>query len=421
MRLFIRPLDTQFHRSGLPFDAGQDTEVTGLFPPWPRTVYGALRAKGFHKAAVSLDSLAQKSPHPVLGDKSSFGSMILKGPLLATLGRDGQLPMLVLLPFPRDLVRQKDKHTLWHLQPDEEKSLADCSDLSRVSLQRLTTKCPDIVEEVQDRLMTSDESLVRYLCHEQDGQDEGNLSKLIADLFLSEPRLGIKRDRRLRTVATGMIYQVQHHRLQDEKSLAGLLVELIDAREAIPDRGLLRLGGDGRPAAYHKLIDPNDPQDQKAWWKTPRLRVIDKISQTGRFKAYLITPGLFRGGAIPDICCLRSAKVQGTLKVDGQKQTFSLVGACLGKKMEVGGWDIQKRQPKAMRRAVPPGSVYFFHFNNWPGPEEGRRWAKALWDSLHFKSWCSEEPWTDEQGQVLPDSELGPGKEGFGLILIGGW
>ncbi|GFP43398.1 hypothetical protein HKBW3C_02528, partial [Candidatus Hakubella thermalkaliphila] len=57
MRLFIRPLDTQFHRSGLPFDAGQDTEVTGLFPPWPRTVYGALRAKGFHKAAVSLDSL----------------------------------------------------------------------------------------------------------------------------------------------------------------------------------------------------------------------------------------------------------------------------------------------------------------------------------------------------------------------------
>ncbi|MBF0529347.1 MAG: type III-B CRISPR module-associated protein Cmr3, partial [Deltaproteobacteria bacterium] len=55
MLVFIRPLDTQFHRGGLPFDAGEDTEADSFFPPFPRTLYGAFRAAGMLRSGGCLD------------------------------------------------------------------------------------------------------------------------------------------------------------------------------------------------------------------------------------------------------------------------------------------------------------------------------------------------------------------------------
>lgn len=60
IHLFIRPVDTQFHRSGLPFDAGEDTEADSIFPPFPEhstARFGPRECFEPEDASISANSL----------------------------------------------------------------------------------------------------------------------------------------------------------------------------------------------------------------------------------------------------------------------------------------------------------------------------------------------------------------------------
>jgi len=43
----ITPLDIVFFRDGKPFSWGEETWAGGIFPPYPSTIYGALRTMWF--------------------------------------------------------------------------------------------------------------------------------------------------------------------------------------------------------------------------------------------------------------------------------------------------------------------------------------------------------------------------------------
>lgn len=43
----MEAFDTLFFRDGKPFSMGDDVWANGVFPPYPSTLYGALRASYF--------------------------------------------------------------------------------------------------------------------------------------------------------------------------------------------------------------------------------------------------------------------------------------------------------------------------------------------------------------------------------------
>ncbi len=73
------------------------------------------------------------------------------------------------------------------------------------------------------------------------------------------------------------------------------------------------------------------------------------------FKLYLLTPAIFDNGWCPDWIDKENDFI-------GEYKGFKLklVASAIGKSQSIGGFDIKKREPKKMMKAVPMGSVYYF-------------------------------------------------------------
>ena len=59
MVIKINPLDTLFFKDGKPFSMGEETWASGLFPPYPGVIYGAIRTAYFGMHPEKLENLDQ--------------------------------------------------------------------------------------------------------------------------------------------------------------------------------------------------------------------------------------------------------------------------------------------------------------------------------------------------------------------------
>lgn len=160
------------------------------------------------------------------------------------------------------------------------------------------------------------------------------------------------------------------------------------------------MGGDSRPVEYTKIENEDGKQIMEDVGKM--------VAQEGRFKIYFITPAIFKNGWYPDFLSRQNGDyLEGNLPNTSLR--VRLVGACVGRTIPVGGFDIKKKHPKEIQKAVPAGSVYFFQFINWNSwtDEQRKSNASLLLDNFFYKS--------------LADRTQPYWKEGFGLPLIGGW
>ncbi len=97
----IIPNDTLFFRDGKPFTMGSETWADSIFPPYPSTVYGAIRSwLIFEKGG--LKKFKEGEFKEELGTENEKGSLSIKGPFLKKNDE-------VFLPCPLDLVKIKDK------------------------------------------------------------------------------------------------------------------------------------------------------------------------------------------------------------------------------------------------------------------------------------------------------------------------
>ena len=151
---------------------------------------------------------------------------------------------------------------------------------------------------------------------------------LLEDYVMAEPKIGIGRSRVTKTAEDSMLYQIEMKRLKNLNFLvdySGLDL----ARE-----GLLKLGGEGKPAAFKKV--------EKIRIQAPQL-------QGNYFKLYFATPAVFAQGWLPG--WIDETTLVGTY--GGLK--LRLLTACLGRYEPIGGFDMGKKRPKPLRRGVPPG------------------------------------------------------------------
>lgn len=314
MVIEITPLDTLFFRDGKPFTMGEDTWADGIFPPPPSVIYGALRTLYF---ANHMDEF-KKFFNSKNENDDPTKDLVIKGVYLK-----GNSSGSLWFQAPLDTVkRKKEKNKLCPLTPSEEKGCYSCLDI------KLLLKPEENQVETVEKGYINYNYLMKYL---QDSRSNLVFSSLNNSIKI-EPKVGIKIDNTTHTSKEGAFYRAGMFRLKN----LSILVDY-ENLEDIPDRGIMKLGGEGKAASYKKVDDFS------------LLSTYKPCIKNRRFKLYLATPAIFRNGWLPNWLD------EG---LDGIK--LKMIAAAVGRYVTIGGFDMKERKPKVMYRAVPAGSVYYF-------------------------------------------------------------
>lgn len=170
-------------------------------------------------------------------------------------------------------------------------------------------------------------------------------------------------------------------------------IDLVARVENVPTWGERALGnlsawhplGGERRLAHWRLA-----QDEQEW-RCP-ADVADALRQTNRITLTLATPAVFRNGWKPGWL---GGDLQGSPLIAGLRLT--LVGVCIQRWRAVSGWSYKTGGPKAIRRLVPAGGVYFFESDRTDNRILADHWLRSVSDG--------------EQEQ----------RDGFGLAVWGTW
>ena len=361
--LKIEPVDTLFFRDGKPFSMGDQSAAFGIFPPYPSTVYGAIRtgvisqSKGY--SSFCAGDMAAEIGTPEDTTSASFG---LKG---IFLWKDECL----YLPAPLDLVTEdeKDEKKAFRTLKKESPPFLSNIDLPSYLFFRESEKAQSVAGS-----FISDTDLKDYL---NGSRNEFNLYQ--QNYFSQvEHKTGIKRGIKTRTVEEGDLYRVGMMRLRKDCAL----VCDIEGVPSLSNRGVLKLGGEGKVVRY-ETVSLSLPDECEA--------IIEQINQTKQFKLFLATPALFEDGWLPDDKILNNSDYQ-----------LELLTAATGNPFHVGGWEMAKKKNgrragghKPMMRAIPSGSVYCFKIKS------GK--VETIYNQLHYQNIGKRA------------------KEGFGLAFVG--
>lgn len=361
-------LDRAFFRDGRPFNMGEMTWQESQFPPSGRTLQGAIRAAVLEGLDADFKDFAAGQPcyrdekgqrrdlKDMLGDASSLGRLTLTGPFLTKNEH-------LLYPAPLDLVRAKGGG--FNLLCVREDAPIHC-DLGQVVLPRaagagvktqegkyLTAAAMQcyLAGDIRDvRLPNACEDAAATLWPLRAAQWD---APGLADL---EPKMGLERDDDTRTAKDNMLYSVAFVRLRPGVGL-GTFVQGLDSQLEPPAGWLQHLGGERKLAALS--ITDAEPLP---WPAIPALAADDRGL---RFKLVLTTPALFdEKGTTWHPAGFVEPQPSGGAKhwsgtIEGTGATFDVVSACIGKRIRIGGWDIQNKSPHPLTAYVPAGSVYF--------------------------------------------------------------
>lgn len=360
----IEPLDTLFFRDGRPFNAGEtgQMEVDGHFPPAPTTLVGALRAALARSQGWSnskKDWSEEIKQH--LGDGPDLAAGLhFYGPYVVRCEQPlFPAPLLLMGKSPQE---KGEKWTDFiRLRPAKHPLTTD----------RGTLRLPEPVSQTNghkalERCYLSAAGMQAVL---DGGVPSPEQVFYHSDLWKTEPRVGILRDRKTRTTGDNALYLSSHVRLCSNVCLGVSIKGLPDDWE--PDTPA-PLGGESR----------------LAWIKPAKQFEFPKVSHLNtnangklRYTVTLITP------YDPSDERWRNAG-QALFGLPGK-----IISACVGKPQLIGGWDSLQKRPLPLKPHLPPGSTWFI------------------------------EAESSEKQEILDmNTHIGKRTEwGYGQILIGTW
>jgi len=365
MWMKIKPNDTLFFRTGRPFTMGDDTWADSVFPPYPSTIYGAIRTFFIFEKG-NLKEFKEGKFKDEIGTTSEKGSLKIIGPFLY----NEDINLIYFKP-PLDLVKLKNGEKENRLLPLDliNKPEFLYSD-EFFSDKILVSKGVEQVDEPDgwlDQITFKD-----YL--------EGKYDRILIikdkEIFEKELKIGIARDRKKFTSRERYLYRIPMIRLKKD---FGFLIKIQGLNSILPKSGVFQLGGEGKTVSYEVL--GSNP--------TKEIEDVKLEPKDNMFKIYLATPAIFKKGWIPDWI--------DENKLEGEKEgiKLKLIACAIGKFLRIGGWDMANNKPKTMYKAVPAGSVYYFKVLNGADSEK-------IKNVFHFKN----------------ISDINP-EEGFGLSLVG--
>ncbi len=325
----LEPVDTWFFRGGTPFTRGSTPQenVEGLFPPYPTTVVGALRAALALGKGWDGSGRWQAEFNQVLGDgPNDLGALSFDGPFLLQDGRP-------LFRAPRHLLGCRSENG-WtpraFLRPGDPVT-CDLGDAVRLpELAAATGNFVDLKAGKSEWLTQAGmNAVLRGKLSDRGDVVSGKC------LWSEEARVGLERDRELRSAKEGMLYSTRHVRTHRSVSL-GVRVRGLPEDWNPPFKRLVPLGGEARMAECLKW-------DGDMSFDMP----LDGIGSSGRLAAIALSP-----------LDIKPAVLRGeqTLAELGGAR---VVSACLDRPQRIGGWDSLARRPLPLRSVLPPGSVLF--------------------------------------------------------------
>lgn len=342
---------------------GDSHFASSIFPPHPSVFQGAIRGKiisekcGFDAYQKQIDNITERGDlWESIGGPEGYGKLRIKGPIIAEK-KEGIVKEF--FPVPLDISMRL---------MEEPASLVQFDIEGFIPLKKV---CP---QDGKGNFIDKD-TLVQYLKRQPISPEE-------KDIFWREERTGIKIGP-YRTAEEGMLYTAEFIRMAKDMGFV-LYVDGVDSL-LLPE-GLLALGGKARAAHYEKI---NNREEIIA-----KEEIKNSLMDCDGFKLYLATPAIFKGGWKPDF-------VGDDNKGNYNGLSFEFVTADLEKPLYIGGFDVRNKQPKPLRRAVPPGSVYYFKPMKRNTMKEI---AEKVIETFHEK--CIS----------YFDHEIG-----FGLCFVGGW
>jgi CRISPR-associated protein Cmr3 len=377
----ISPLAPLVLRGGKPVDANTGNDV--LVFPQPSTLAGTLRAA----CAISQGMDFSK-------ERTTIESWPCSGPLLAAVDDGNQTRPLFAKPldvfYTKPTDDGKEDLLLYRLIPQALRENEGC-DLPDGLLQAVFFQEETKSKPVEGPAWWNQDAMTQWLCGEMPGAVDNKkpgISRIVKkDLGHAQLPTDVRYHVALisATLASdpGRLYQSagrdfaalrKTEKLDDLRQRGwqshryALLARFGEDLEG----GLLRLGGEGRLSALEARAG--------AWPGLPdKVRKALGKSQKGqKIRLILQTPALFGKGWLPDWL---DEALQGS-PPGAEGLELKLYAAASERWQPISGWDIQAKKPKAVRRLVPAGSVYWFEVLS-----EGF----SAWDKLWLSSLCDEE------------------------------
>lgn len=394
---YVRPTDSLFVRGNLAFgDAGE--HGTGMMPPPPSLLAGAFRSALLGQEAQHLDSFLAKGQcsdaalHACLGTPTQPGAFRVSWVSLAGepagSGEDGNGAIEAISSLPADVLMLGNVFA--QLLP---RTVATGVQ-SAGDLPLRATLASAKQEKPTGGIYLRHKGLERHLR----GELPEAVHKVEArHLHRRDPRLGIGLDNDARTADEGLIYTTEGYAFSPKGAFTttGFLVGLEGVADVMPESGTLRLGGDGRSAAY-----------QRVHFEAPTMAA----PANQRFRLILQTPALFEHGWLPTGVAQQDDGDQQTYRLQGQGFSARLACAALGRREMVSGWDLFEWKPKPAQAAVPAGSVYWF--DQFQG------------DFGKLAAWVSAGLWPNNaaMSHTSPAHPYAARRaEGYNCALLGAW
>jgi CRISPR-associated protein Cmr3 len=333
MIIKLKALDTLFFRDGKPFNKGDETWASGVFPPAPSVFYGSIRSAYI---AQNLDKYSLKE---LIEKTEKLRIKQISFEVAAIDKETGQEELGQYFPLPKDLVIQKqlnDKTEIYQRKKFNSyktyllKLSESVLNSSNATLLRLQSPQDEEVEEV-------DNGIIHYSFFEEYLQ--GNEityfeGRKLNNFLTNEPKVGIGRDGITNTTTDGLLYRVGMQRTNHVQAIIDF-EEISDLK--LSQSGFLKLGGESKSVSY-ELEEGLDIT----------FDITGLNNNEEQFKIYLATPALFKKGWYPTEI-FEKANVE-----------VELLTASLGKPINIGGFDIAEGKPKKMLKAIPAGSVYYY-------------------------------------------------------------
>lgn len=323
----IKPMDTLFFRNGKPFDMGEDNWAEGIFPPSPRSFYGAIRSAYF-AANPSLIELANTSEDPTNSLRIN-GFWIKRG--------DG-----LFCPSPLDYVRKKKDKT-GRLIP------AKLVKQSEVFAGIAKGGYPfDFIPYSKDDVQSSAGYMIDSDALFDYHPDDDIYGCEVKSFFSSEPKIGVGLDNKTRSNSEGKLYRVGLNRLhssfdQENRAFKEQVSFVLDYDfDYVPK--VLKLGGEGKTAFCSTYNNGKLAEE---------IHTTDWSEESKFFRLVFLTPSFLEKGWKLDL--------SGFLDNEFE---IKLILAFVGKPEAIGGWSIKEKKPKPMKKAIPAGSTYYFQIKS---------------------------------------------------------
>ncbi len=310
MIIEIRPLDTLFFRDGKPFGMGEETWSGSSVLPNPSVVWGAL-----FSMLLSRGLVKQSDEHRL---------QIKKFFLYDQINAAGS----VYLPVPLDIYEERKSKSV-------EKYFSKLETAENVVSnyplpQLLSPNTAKQVESLTDAFMDIRDFYGDYYL-------EGTPTVVyMGAIYEKDYKIGIGRNKNSKSTEEGLLYRIELMELHPEWRF---WVEMEFAGD-FPSEGIVKLGGEGKTASFRIM-----PEAATKDIKNLNIGLQNKFrdNKDGCFKLYFSSPTFFSDG-----CGLQTLG-----------NHFEVSAAIIGRPKSIGGFDVHKNEPKAMLKALPPGTVYY--------------------------------------------------------------